>query len=327
MAHRGIVTRAGADPSGRSAVRGGFGLPPGRRQAAIAAHPVVAPLLGEDAALVVLSPGGRYLAYHSWERPIGETVVPLLYVHDTVTGRDRLLARGAQTVAWNRDGRIAYFRARRARYDGRVGAYVGDVVVGRLDEAPRAWTTHAGAYQVLAWARDRLLVAVENCFFPNCRRDPARGVYVLDHSGALRPLPIATLAALSPHGRYAVGRYDPVAIKAGAWRGQEIVVSFGGRDAVLVFLRMHGRLLEVESVARIPPQTLKTRYGIAFGVPFFTSETNVVVPIRGEKLSGRYVVAVVACSRRTHRCVQGQTLPPLRWFAIAENRSRPIDRS
>lgn len=328
-------------------------------------HPLLAPLLGQDAILAVMSPGGRYLAYHSSGARSGTTVLPLLYVHDTATGRDRLLARGAQTVAWSGDGRIAYFRATRARYDGRNGAYVGHVVVRTLSTPEARWTTNAGGYEVLAWARGRLLVGVRRCFFSNCRRDPARGVYVLSEAGALRPLPLATVGALSPDGRYAFGRYDPVpgqdspsalvrvveiatgrpvatvdlgdvmrraglrgdlpgAIKAGAWRRSEIVVSFGGRDSALAFLRLRGRRLEVESVARIPPQTLRTRYGVAFGVPLFTSGANVVVPIRGERRSGRYVVSVAACSRVTHRCLLGRVLPVRRWFAVAVNPSRPL---
>jgi hypothetical protein len=331
---------------------------------------LVAPLLGQDATLAVLSPDERYLAYHSalMNPPNDLTVVPLLYVHDTVTGRDRLISRGAQTVAWDRDGRIAYFRATRDQYNGRHGAYVGHVVVGTLTRPATAWTRIAGVYEVLAWARGRLLVGVAGCYFPNCRRDPPRGVYVLEESGRLRPLPLATLAALSPDGRYAFGRFDlsagqdsaspfvrvleiargkpvatldltqamrrsglrgllPGALSAGgAWRGDEIVVTFRGRDSALVFLRMVGRRLTLDSVARIPSQPfrVRTRYGVSFGgSPFFAKGSNVIVPIRGETLRGRYLVSIASCSRRTRRCVRGTILPPRRWFAVADNPSRP----
>ena len=169
-------------------------------------QPLLASLLGQDATLVVASPDQRYVAYHAWLRS-----TPLLYIHDTKTRTDRLLARGAQTIAWGPHGRIAYFRANHPRYDQRRGAYVGDVVVQTLDGRPVTWTKRSGGYQVLAWAGDQLLVAVRGCYFLNCRRDPAPGVYVLSSSGGLRPLQLSTLAALSPDGRYAFGRYDRVA--------------------------------------------------------------------------------------------------------------------
>jgi hypothetical protein len=172
-------------------------------------HPLLAPLLGEDAALIVPSPGGRYLAYHAWARATSTTGTPILILHDTVADSDHLLATGAQTLAWSRDGRIAYFKADRARYDGRNGAYVGQVVVRTLHGRPRTWTRRAGDYRVLAWAGRTLLVDVRPCFFANCRHNPAPGVYALQSSGALHPLHLATLAALSPDGRYAFGRYDP----------------------------------------------------------------------------------------------------------------------
>ena len=331
------------------------------------ARPLVAPLLGQDVALAVLSPGGRYLAYHSAlvNPPTDLTLVPLLYVHDAESGRDRLLSRGAQTVAWNSDGRIAFFRATRSRYDGRRGAYVGHVVVGTITRPATPWTRIAGTYEVLAWARNRLLVAVGKCYFPNCRREPPTGVYVLDESGAMRRLPLAGVTALSPDGRYAFGRFDQVpgqdspspivrvvdigtgrpvatinlkqAMKqaglrgllpgaistGGAWSGSEIVAGFGGRDSALVFLQARGRRLELDSVVRIPAQTLKTHYGVSFGTPSFVSGGTVIVPIRGETRSGRYLVSIASCSRRTHRCVRGKILPPRRWFALADNPSRP----
>jgi hypothetical protein len=164
-----------------------------------------APLLGEDAVLAVGSPDGRYLAYHSWS---DET--PELYLHDTMTGRERLLARGAQTAAWSGDGRIAYFRAQSLPYSGRNGAYVGDIVVRTPAGLARVWTRHVGEYDAVAWADRLLIVAVRPCSFPNCGRDPAPGIYVLGSNGSLRSLHLEAFAALSPDGRYAVGSYRPV---------------------------------------------------------------------------------------------------------------------
>ena len=274
------------------------------------AAPLRASLLGQDATLVVSSPDGRRLAYHSWRGRLHG--VPLLLVHDTVTGADRLLARGAQTLAWSRDGRIAYLKADRVRYDERNGAYVGRVMVQTLNGVPVAWTRRSGGYQVLAWARDQLLVAVRPCYFPNCHRDPEPGVYVLSRAGRLRPLHLASLMALSPDGRYAFGRYDlapgqdspsvfvrlvdvargrvldtldltrrarqaglrgllPGELNTASWRAHEIVGAWLGRDSALVFFGVRGRRLRVEQLVRVPAAVLPGRYAIDFGAPAFTN--------------------------------------------------------
>lgn len=183
---------------------------PGRKEQRLAL-PLLAPLLGTDAPLAVRSPDGRYVAYHSWERQ-----TPLLLVHDLDaatgtsprSGRDDVLARGAQTVAWSRGGRIAYFQATQQRY--REGAYLGHVVVREsLERAAVRWTRRPGGYEVLAWARDRLVVSVRGCVFPACANDPEPGVYVIDRRGRLLPLGLERLSALSPDGRYAIGPYTP----------------------------------------------------------------------------------------------------------------------
>jgi hypothetical protein len=59
-------------------------------------------------------------------------------VNDLRDGSDRLLARGAQTVAWGADGRIAYFQADHARYA--AGPYLGKIVVRSLTRPSTAWT-------------------------------------------------------------------------------------------------------------------------------------------------------------------------------------------
>jgi hypothetical protein len=115
-----------------SFVKGDQVYVPGRLDQRLA-HPLLAPLLGTDASVAVSSPDGRYVAYHSWQ---GKT--PLLRVHDLRDGSDRLLARGAQTVAWGADGRIAYFQADHARYA--AGPYLGKIVVRSLTRPSTAWT-------------------------------------------------------------------------------------------------------------------------------------------------------------------------------------------
>jgi hypothetical protein len=176
---------------------------PGRRDQRLA-QPLLAPLLGTDALVAVSSPDGRYVAYHSWQ---GKT--PLLRVHDLRDGSDRLLARGAQTVAWGADGKVAYFQAEHPRYS--TGPYLGHIVVRSLTTPPRRWTRRAGGYQAVAWARGRLLIGVSRCVFPQCAHDPESGIYVLAPDGRLSRLPLNGISAMSPEGRYAIGPYLPVA--------------------------------------------------------------------------------------------------------------------
>ncbi len=323
-------------------------------------RPLLASLLGQDAPLVVSSPDGRYLVYHAWSRG-----VPLLVLHDRRLGGDRILARGAQTVAWGADGRIAYVQADPPRY--RSGhAYRGRVVVQSLGGAPVAWTERPSSYEVLAWAGSRLLVAVDRCLLPECRDDPGPGVYVLARAGLLR-LSLAGLTALSPDGRLAVGPYrpfpggdDPTALVrlvdtrsgrvlttldltraaaaadmrgllpgtlgTGTWRSDELVATFSGRDSALVSFRVRDRRLTFESVVRIPDSTLPASYGVSFGRPVFVGKgtRRVVVAVHAEAKDGRPLAAVLACDRRTRRCVRGQMLPARRWFAVVENPSRPF---
>jgi hypothetical protein len=319
------------------------------------AAPLRASLLGQDVTLVVAAADGRRFAYHSWRAN-----VPLLFVHDEVAGTDRVLARGAQTIAWASDGRIAYVQGDPPRYRPNH-AFRGRVIVRKLGSEPVAWTKHRGSYYVLAWARDRLLVRVSACLLRECNGGPEDGVYVLERSGRLTPLPLATLAALSPDGRLALGRYDPVAgqdspsplvqlvdvkssrvlatldvspaaRKAGlrgllagslvtaAWRGNEIVGTFAGEDSALVFLRVRGRHLSVEQIVRIPAATLPGRPGLFFGSPLFTNSGTRRIVM---PVRAGQIVAVLACDRRTRHCVRGQVFSGREWFSVVSNPSRP----
>jgi hypothetical protein len=276
------------------------------------ASPLVAPLLGQYVtanlvSLVVSSPDRRYLAYHSWRAG-----TPLLFVHDTVTGDDRLLARGAQTLAWGADGQIAYVRAERPRYSERR-SYLGHVIVQAPGGKQVAWTP-AGPYQVLAWAGDRLLVAVARCLLPNCPARPGVGVYALRRPRELVALPLSGISALSPDGRLAIGRYDRAAgqdspsplvrlvdvaqrrvlatidltsaareagfrgliagsLQSAAWRDKTIVAAFSGEGgSALVVFRVRARRLVVERLFRVRSTTLPARYGVSFGPPSFIAD-------------------------------------------------------
>jgi|GEM_PF-2777843 len=156
--------------------------------------------------LAIPSPDGRYVLYQTGISRRSST--PMLYVHDTIRSREKLLARSAQSAAWSKDGRIAYFKATNERYvEGR--GYAGQIVVQTLEGEPTAWTRKAAEYQALAWARDELIVdVVWGCNLGGCDKDaPDSGIYALNRSGRLRFLNLVTLSALSADGRYALGGF------------------------------------------------------------------------------------------------------------------------
>ena len=328
---------------------------PGRRPQRLQA-PVLAPLLGQEATFVVRSPDLRYIAYHSWRNE-----VPSLHVHDTATNDDRTLVRGAHSLAWSNDGRIAYLRGLTARFRPQT-AYEGHVVVqDGLGGRPVRWTTRHGKYEVLAWARERLLVQLVRCLVCRDTRDP--GVYELERSGRLRALGLASLVALSPDGRYAFGRHDPVpgqdspssavrlveiasgrvvdqldlaraaraaglrgllagSIQGGAWRGREIVATFSGLDAAVLILRVERENVEVRRVFRVPRGTLPSAYGVSFGTPTFVGRSNRRIAVLLRGSAGPAAVVLV-CDRARTRCTRGRRLAIREWVAILGNPSRP----
>ena len=195
------------------------------------AAPVLAPLRGKEGPLAVPSPDGRYVAYHTWERG-----TPTLRVYDVKTGRDRLLAEGAQDVAWGQRG-IAYVQAVHPRYVARR-AYAGRIVVRRsLGSAPETWVASPGQYTVYAWARDRLLVRSRGCNLAGCVDPLPTGTYVLDGRAGRRSLGGFLPMALSASGRYAFGPFYPVAGQDSPSSLVQIVDLQTGRRVVRLDLR------------------------------------------------------------------------------------------
>jgi hypothetical protein len=182
------------------------------------ARPVGA-YLGSQYPLVVSSPDGRTLVYHTWEReylrrPPGflKSATNFLRVFDVETGRDRLLERGASGVAWRKDGTLAYMRATVPELRNSLkhwkGARFGHVYVRRTpDDRPVRWTATEAAWVPLAWAGRELLVqsVIGGVTLPGGLRRFPWGVWAFSGPGRGRPLGIHTLVAVSPDGRYAFG--------------------------------------------------------------------------------------------------------------------------
>jgi hypothetical protein len=188
---------------------------PGRPPARLAA-PLFAPFVYPETGLVVPSPDGRKVVYHAWDGglPSARRGWPpgtqLLRLFDAESGRDVVLARGAHSVAWRGDGVLAYTRALVPRWSARrqSGGLFGHVVVRRSPrEAPVRWSIFASRWSSLVWA-GRHLIAQAHV------RKPSKlgGFYVSDQlwafSGPLRGrrLQLKSLVAVSPDGRFVLGR-------------------------------------------------------------------------------------------------------------------------
>jgi hypothetical protein len=152
------------------------------------AAPVNTTLIATLSPAAVPAPGGQLLAYNSWR---GRR--PLVRLRDLETDQDDVLEEGALSVAWRRDGALAYFKALKPDL-GRPKRYRGHVVVRRAPVAePVRWTARPGRYVVAAWAGRRLLAYRIGSEWPD--------LLVLDGPGRARVLAEAgALVAISPDG-------------------------------------------------------------------------------------------------------------------------------
>jgi hypothetical protein len=149
-------------------------------------------LIGTLSPAAVASGERPYLlVYNSWR---GRR--PVLRLRNIETGRDRVLAEGALSVALRDDGRLAYFKALRPDLRS-PKTYVGHVVARATRRGSLVrWTSKPGRYVVAAWARGHLLVYRLGPTWPDLLvLDGPRRERVLAKSGAL--------VALSPDGRRA----------------------------------------------------------------------------------------------------------------------------
>jgi hypothetical protein len=132
------------------------------------------------------------LAYHALRR--GR---PVLRVHDAVRDRDTAIAEGAYSLAWRRDGTLAYFKALRSRVPN-PERFRGHLVVRKMGRgSSRRWTSTPDRYVAAAWAAGRLLAYRLSGTSAN--------VLVLDRPRRVRVLARdAFLIAVSPDGRRAL---------------------------------------------------------------------------------------------------------------------------
>jgi hypothetical protein len=276
---------------------------------------------------------GRLLAYSSW-RGRG----PVLRLRDLATGADRIVAAGAYSGVWRRDGALAYFQAA-APAVRRVRRYIGHVVVRRRATSPAVrWTRSAARYVVAAWAGDRLLVYRIRPGWPD--------LVVLNGPGRVRLLARATaLVAVSPDGRHALlaryGASPPLLrvvstahgversrlrvrrlrwiLESGSWEGDRAVAATSGG---LGLFRVTGRNLELEDVLPLDPKVVGT--GV-FEARFDPAREQIAAWIELVSAPRQTFpsAAVVECDLAERSCTSGPRVSSVPGVRLVYDPSRP----
>lgn len=178
---------------------------------ALLARDAAQPLNGWLSPVAVMSPDKSSIAYNTWRElreddpaksrsdqgieagtPLGH---PAIYVFDSKTGQNTILADGASSIAWGRHG-IAYVQGVDRDYRAGIN-WIGDIFVrSGSSSSPIKWSGEPAHYVAAAWARDTLIAY---------RVDPQEHLTLLafDSPGKERVLSEGTLVSLSPDGRFA----------------------------------------------------------------------------------------------------------------------------
>lgn len=311
------------------------GLPSGGSQKLSA--PISTTFAGTLSPAAVSDPaGGDLLVYNAMR---GKR--PALRLHDSSSRNDSLLDEGAFSLAWRRDGALAYFKA--LEPDVRdVQRYLGHVVVRRARDSPALrWSRAPGRYVVAAWAQRRLVVYRIRKGWPD--------LLVLDGPGRSRLLARASaLVAVSPDGRWAfVARYGASApvelrvldvargsavasatlrrgpirwvVEAGSWSGDRVVAA---ASAGLAVFRVRPPTIALEQVVRLPVHAFPA--GV-YEPQVRSSGERVVawgeLPSRPREAIAR--AAVLECDRLRLRCAQGPPVSSAVGPHLVYNPSRP----
>jgi hypothetical protein len=297
-------------------------------------------LIGTLAPAAVPEPGSEAaVAYNSWRKDR-----PVIRLRNLDRDEEAILDVGAYSVAWRRDGALAYFKALEPKLDTKnIKRYLGHVVVRASRAAPpRRWTARAGRYVVAAWAGERLLAYRLGESWPD--------LLVLDGRGRERVLArAAALVAVSPDGEEAfvsaygatppvvrvldladgeeLGRLEVRAapprseavrwiVEAGSWTGDLVVAE--SNVGLLVF-GVSGNDIVLEQALAF------SRFPLGVFEPHLVDDRTIVAWGQLEQLPRQAVPDAVAlqCNRFTRRCVQGERVSSANGPRLVYNPSRP----
>jgi hypothetical protein len=331
------VTRGPAAKVAYVAGNRAYGLPD-RRGSVQLGSAVDATLVATLSPAAVLDPSRRRLAYNAWARG-----GPAIRVYEPATGRDRMLDRGAFSLAWRADGAIAYVKMVRRRLDPRRERPRGHVVVRADMPGPLVrWTERPRHYVVAAWARDRLLayrVPTGERRWPD--------LVAFDGPGRARVLARRSgLVALSPDGgRVLVTRYgaSPPLVRvvsvaqgaeearlrlsdgaqwiteSGSWAGSLVTAK---ADPGLVVLRVGASQIAVEQVLRID----RAAYPLGVFEPQADAREERIVgwaQRAQEPRSPLPSATVLSCDRLELRCIEGADVAAAGELRFVIDPSRP----
>lgn len=328
---------------------------PGHDRVDLAAAPVT-PLAGWLTPVAVPSPDTRYVAYNAWRQlreddpalswadqgisPGDALARPSIRLHDLETGSDRTYVDGGFSLAWRRDGAIAYFKGAERAYRAGV-SYMGDVFVrDSVNGEAQRWTPKTDRYVVAGWAGPTLLVY-------RVGAGEALDVLALDGPDERRELAFnAGLVSISPDGTSALVEHGP---ETGPPRVELLAVSNGAKLASLDMTTVdpsvgvvgysgdwQGDLVAAPSASGVAlfrvagrriqlARTMRAVGGQGVAEPRFVGASRVI-----GWTSSSSGGAFVDCDRATGRCARAVPLPTTRgvkgfpaWRRPVYNPSRP----
>jgi hypothetical protein len=270
---------------------------------------------------------------------------PVLRQYDVARRRDSVIATGAFSIAWRRDGALAYFKGLRPRVRD-PSRYRGHLVVRTGRDRPVRWTSRPGRYVAAAWAGDRLLayrqsrlsadllafdgprrarVLARNAFLVAVSPDGRQAFTSRPAAGGatVRVRDVATgasTAQLSLRGEAAPDAHHPTTFVAtGSWWGDRVV---GATNLGLLVFRIGPGGIALEQTLAVD----LTAYPTSLQEPRFDAAGRRIVAWADLAAKPRQAVAetaLVACDRMTLHCRQGPSAPGLQAPRLVYNPSRP----
>jgi hypothetical protein len=292
-------------------------------------------------AAVPLAGDGRVFAYHAFRA--GR---PVIRRYDADRRRDSVIAEGAFSIAWRRDGTHAYFKGLRPKVTD-PGGHLGHVVVHeRRDRRGVRWTSRPARYVVAAWAGERLIayrltdVSADVLAFDGPRRarvlatnaflvalsPDGRLAFTSQPDSAGATVRLLDVATGSPTARLSLGdsastdSAEPTTfVVGGSWVGDHVV---GATNLGLLVFEVKPRRIALEQTINVD----LTHFPVGLQEPRFDPSGRRILAWGELVAKPRQALAEAAlldCDRLTLRCRQGPPSGGLQAPRVLYNPSRP----